>query len=152
MKFVKVTLDGKEYYQLYEEGMEGEIVEGEIEQSDSKGGADVSHYTFDSNNLPLQRDTYLACRLLQAAYLRNIRIPDAFGVAGFGNTNVSNFSSPALTTVDESFFESGVISMRNIILSIGNKKFPEQTPITGKLIIRESTKNLPHNLKGKDEK
>ena len=39
MKFVKVTLDGKEYYQLYEEGMEGEIVEGEIEQSDSKGGA-----------------------------------------------------------------------------------------------------------------
>ncbi|MBQ7403833.1 MAG: hypothetical protein IJW05_10380 [Lentisphaeria bacterium] len=34
-------------------------------QSDSKGGADVSHYTFDSNNLPLQRDTYLACRLLQ---------------------------------------------------------------------------------------
>lgn len=97
-------------------------------------------------------DDYLACRLLQAAYLRNIRIPDAFGVAGFGNTNVSNFSSPALTTVDESFFESGVISMRNIILSIENKKFPEQTPITGKLIIRESTKNLPHNLKGKDEK
>lgn len=39
MKFVKVILDGKEYYKLYEEGMEGEIIEGEIEESDPKGGA-----------------------------------------------------------------------------------------------------------------
>ena len=90
-------------------------------------------------------DDYTACRLLQAAYLRHIRIPDAFGVAGFGNTNVSNFSSPALTTVDEPYFESGVIGMRNILLLLENKEIPKHSPIPGKLIIRESTKNLLHN-------
>ena len=38
MKFVKVTIDGKEYYTLYEEGMTGEIVEGEVVEGEGKGG------------------------------------------------------------------------------------------------------------------
>ena len=87
-------------------------------------------------------DDYFACRLLQAAYKRNIRIPDAFGVAGFGNTNVSQFSSPALTTVEEPFFESGVIGMQNVLSLLKNGNIPEHTPLVGKLIIRESTKNI----------
>ena len=85
-------------------------------------------------------DDYFACRLIQAAYRRNIRIPEAFGVAGFGNTNVSQFSSPALTTVEEPFFESGVIGMQDIISLLKKGNIPAHTPIVGKLIIRESTK------------
>ena len=85
-------------------------------------------------------DDYFACRLIQAAYRRNIRIPEAFGVAGFGNTNVSQFSSPALTTVEEPFFESGVIGMQDIISLLKKGSIPAHTPIVGKLIIRESTK------------
>ena len=91
-------------------------------------------------------DDYFACRLLQAAYRRNIRIPDAFGVAGFGNTNVSQFSSPALTTVEEPFFESGVIGMQNVLSLLKNGNIPEYTPLVGKLIVRESTANIEkHN-------
>ena len=87
-------------------------------------------------------DDYFACRLLQAAYHRNIRIPETFGVAGFGNTSVSQFASPALTTVEEPFFESGVSNMKNIITLLKHGKISEQTPIIGKLIIRDSTMNI----------
>ena len=90
-------------------------------------------------------DDYFACRLLQAAYKRNIRIPDVFGVAGFGNTNVSQFSSPALTTVEEPFFESGVIGMQNVLALLKNGTVPERTPIIGNLIIRESTGKIEPN-------
>ena len=34
-------------------------------QGDGKASEEIAKYTFDSDNLPLQRDTYLACRLLQ---------------------------------------------------------------------------------------
>ena len=96
-------------------------------------------------------DDYFACRLLQAAHRRNLRIPDAFGVAGFGNTNVSQFSSPALTTVEEPFFESGVIGMKNVVSLLKNGNIPEHTPMVGELVIRESTKNIElHNNRKKE--
>ena len=90
-------------------------------------------------------DDYFACRLLQAAYRRNIRIPDVFGVAGFGNTNVSQFSSPSLTTVEEPFFESGLIGMQNVLSLLKTGNIPKRTPIVGKLVIRESTRNVKPN-------
>ena len=87
-------------------------------------------------------DDYFACRLLQSAYRRNIRVPETFGVAGFGNTNVSQFASPALTTVEEPFFEAGVIAMQKVLALLRHGKIPEYTSIVGKLIVRESTKNI----------
>lgn len=87
-------------------------------------------------------DDFLACRLLQAAYKRNLRVPEAFGVAGFGNTNAGQFSSPALTTVDEPYFESGILHMQYIISMLENKPAPKHEPMTGKIIIRESTQNV----------
>ena len=87
-------------------------------------------------------DDYRACRLLQAAYRRGIRVPDVFGVAGFGNTVAGQFSSPALTTVDEPYFDIGVISMRKLIFRLEGKSIPESTPAVGKIIVRDSTKNI----------
>jgi len=87
-------------------------------------------------------DDYRACRLLQAAYRRGIRVPDVFGVAGFGNTVAGQFSSPALTTVDEPYFDIGVISMRKLLSRLEGKSIPESIPVVGKIIIRDSTKNI----------
>lgn len=84
-------------------------------------------------------DDYQACRLLQAAYSRGIRVPDVFGVAGFGNTTAGRYSSPALTTVDEPYFDIGIIAMRNIISRLEGRSIPETTPVIGKIIIRDST-------------
>ena len=87
-------------------------------------------------------DDYLACRLLQAAYRRRIVVPDAFGVAGFGNTNAGQYSSPALTTVDEPYFDNAVITMRRLICQLEGKSIPESTPVIGKIIVRESTEKI----------
>ena len=87
-------------------------------------------------------DDYRACRLLQAAYRRGIRVPDVFGVAGFGNTVAGQYSSPPLTTVDEPYFDIGVISMRRLIFRLEGKSIPESTPVVGKIIVRDSTKNI----------
>ena len=86
-------------------------------------------------------DDYLACRLLQAAYKRKILIPDVFGVAGFGNTVAGQFSSPALTTVDEPYFDNAVITMKRLICRIEGKSISESTPVIGKIIVRDRTKN-----------
>jgi LacI family transcriptional regulator len=87
-------------------------------------------------------DDYIACALLQAAYKRNIRVPEVFGVAGFGNTSAGQNTSPALTTVDESYFESGLHAVQNIIASLKHENIPETLPLQGKLIIRDSTLNI----------
>ena len=84
-------------------------------------------------------DDYLACRLLQAAYKRRIFVPEAFGVAGFGNTVAGQFSSPALTTVDECHFDLGLISMRRLISRLEGVEIPESEPLIGKIIVRDST-------------
>ncbi|MBQ9338123.1 MAG: LacI family DNA-binding transcriptional regulator [Lentisphaeria bacterium] len=87
-------------------------------------------------------DDYLACRLLQTAYRRGIVIPEVFGVAGFGNTSAGQYSSPALTTVDEPYFDNAVISVRRIIFRLEGKNIPESAPVIGKIIVRDSTKNM----------
>ena len=86
-------------------------------------------------------DDYLACRLLQAAYRRGIVIPDVFGVAGFGNTVAGQYSSPALTTVDEPYFDNAVIAVRRMIFRLEGKSLAESAPVIGKIIVRESTEN-----------
>lgn len=87
-------------------------------------------------------DDYRACRLLQAAYRRGIRVPDVFGVAGFGNTAAGQYSSPPLTTVDEPYFDIGVISMGKLLSRLEGRSIPESAPVVGKIIIRDSTKNI----------
>ena len=87
-------------------------------------------------------DDYRACRLLQAAYRRGIRVPDLFGVAGFGNTASGQYSSPPLTTVDEPYFDIGVISMGKLLSRLEGRSIPESAPVVGKIIIRDSTKNI----------
>jgi len=87
-------------------------------------------------------DDFRACLLLQSAYRRNIRVPDVFGVSGFGNTVSSQYSSPPLTTVDESYFETGVIGCRRMISLIEKGTAGEHCSISGELVIRESTRNI----------
>ena len=96
-------------------------------------------------------DDYLACRLLQAAYRRKILIPEIFGVAGFGNTAAGQYSSPALTTVDEPYFDNAVIAMRRLICQLEGKSIPESAPVIGKIIVRDSTKNMT-NKKGESNR
>ncbi|MBQ6472274.1 MAG: LacI family DNA-binding transcriptional regulator [Victivallales bacterium] len=120
----------------------------------------LNHHAVSPDELIDQRpdaifcgDDYLACRLLQAAYHRRIRVPDVFGVAGFGNTTAGQFSSPALTTVEEPYFESGVIAIQNVIASLENDDIPKPSPpIIGKLIVRESTKVLSHRINYQEKK
>ena len=87
-------------------------------------------------------DDYFACSLLQTAYKRRLRVPETFGVAGFGNVNAGQFASPALTTVEEPFFETGVIAVQNVISMLEHGTIPERPPIVGKLLVRDSTKNI----------
>ena len=83
----------------------------------------------------------LGLLLLQEMYRRGLRVPETFSVIGFGNVPGSDLCSPALTTVAEPYYDTGVRAFENIHSKIktGCALSPELKPLSGLLIIREST-------------
>lgn len=83
----------------------------------------------------------LALQMMQELYARRIFVPDAFSIMGFGNTNASELSSPALTTVNEPYYETG----RDCCLSLLHHiKYGEPLDLPkrlGTIIERNSTAN-----------
>jgi LacI family transcriptional regulator len=72
---------------------------------------------------------------------KKIEIGKKMGVIGFTNDPISSLVSPALTTISEPAFEIGKESCELLLKHIKKKNFiPEEKILSGKLIIRESTK------------
>lgn len=82
---------------------------------------------------------YIAAQLLQEMNRKKLFCPEAFAVAGFGNTTISRFTSPPLTTVEEPYYESAILGCRKLIHKVHTGKDLTFEKLTGKLIVREST-------------
>jgi len=88
-------------------------------------------------------DYYAICLLSEAAQ-KNILVPDELMITGFGNIHLSQYTSPALTTVALNFNEVGT-QVVNMYLYL--KKNPELQScsyiLRSQIIARETTKK-PH--------
>ncbi|MBI4977480.1 MAG: LacI family DNA-binding transcriptional regulator [Spirochaetes bacterium] len=79
----------------------------------------------------------MAFGLIEEMKRNGIRIPDAVRVAGFDNQDVATLISPALTTIENPFYDVGRGAAEKLIALIGGKKV-ESSRLPSRLMVRES--------------
>lgn len=72
-----------------------------------------------------------------------IRVPDDISVLGFDNLNISEYSTPSITTVSQDILQKGKVAVEMILKEIdGEIKKPQCSILPLKIIERLSTKDL----------
>ena len=79
----------------------------------------------------------IAVGAMKALRERGLNIPQDVAVVGYYNIPLSNFTRPALTTVEQDTKLAGKILVETLIKLIGNQDV-ESTLLPAKLILRES--------------
>jgi len=92
-------------------------------------------------------DEITAVKILQILKLRRYRVPEDISVIGFTNGQLSEFVSPALTTVSQHGKYIGESAAKQLIERIENSKEETQSPFQTKvvktsLVVRGSTREL----------
>jgi LacI family transcriptional regulator len=84
---------------------------------------------------------HLAASLVNAAASRGIGIPQKLSVAGFGNSVISEYANPPLTTVAQDFEDMGTQTVRQLVHVIEKRKAKKDfcRLLPAKIIERDST-------------
>ncbi len=85
----------------------------------------------------------MALEIITELARRGIRVPDDMAVSGLNNSDISSVVRPSLTTVDIPTFELGRVAADMIVARINGDRPPMPAPIRGRLIVRESTRQVP---------
>ncbi len=86
---------------------------------------------------------HMAIKLIKLLYEKNIKIPEDLSIIGSGNTEMSNYSIPSLTTMDLNIEYSCEVAVALLMKRINNPSKPyENISINSNLIERDSVKNL----------
>ena len=85
---------------------------------------------------------YFAFQLMQTCCRRKLFVPEIFSLLGFGNIPAGEWSSPALSTVDEPYHETGILMFRRMrdLIQCGQEQ--DYGLICGNVIQRETTAPL----------
>ena len=89
---------------------------------------------------------YMAYGVYAAIAEAGLKVPQDLSVIGYDNNEYSEMIYPPLTTVDMLPFEIGLRSAEKMLALLGNKEEAGESPetiLSPKLILRESTKELP---------
>lgn len=81
---------------------------------------------------------YFAFQLMQQCYAEKLFIPEEFSLLGFGNLPAGEWTSPALSTVDEPYYETGVLMFRRMRDLIENGKEGDYGLLCGEVIQRKT--------------
>jgi len=88
----------------------------------------------------------IAIGLLQAAYQLGIRVPDRISIVGFDNTDITPFTVPPLTTIDQSGLAMGR-TVANLTLDMieqdRQRSEVDDIILTPALVVRQSTAPPP---------
>lgn len=83
---------------------------------------------------------FWAARILQVLHERDLRIPEDLAVVGYNNLEFSEFTTPALTTIDENNALIGRALIDLMFAHIEGKDVPEQiVSVQPELIVRSTT-------------
>jgi len=94
------------------------------------------------------RNDFAAIGALRAAHTLGLSVPKDIAIAGFDNIPLSAFTTPPLTTADQSILEQGVTAARFLLDRITGRRSGARSMASMRctLIIRESTD--PHSTMG----
>jgi LacI family transcriptional regulator len=81
----------------------------------------------------------MAVAVMQAAKECRLKIPADLAVVGFGNSQISRFTDPSLTTISQHAFTSGQEAARLLIKLFSNPKNIEIKVIPTELVLRNTT-------------
>lgn len=71
---------------------------------------------------------------------KNVRIPEDIAIMGFDNLAITEYTQPAITTVEQPRYEMGSLSVRQLLKMINGEELEEkQIIVKHQLIIRDST-------------
>lgn len=81
----------------------------------------------------------LAIGFISYCYDNGLKVPQDISVAGFGDDLIASIYRPALTTIQEPYYDMGAISMRKLIKDLRNEeKLKEVTLLPSRIIERGS--------------
>lgn len=105
-------------------------------------GYELMQGVFDKGNIPtgvIAQDDLIAFGIIKKIMERGLKIPDDIAVAGINNVPMSEFSTPALTSVELNAFDVGAKACE-MLLSCINSSYNgfARTIVPSELIIRNS--------------
>ncbi|HAK45897.1 MAG TPA: LacI family transcriptional regulator [Spirochaeta sp.] len=139
----------KAYYQVMEDiGLEiNENLIIDVDSTFESAYNDFKNYLAEKPEIPtafFAINDIIAMGCIRALQEEGYKVPEDISVAAFDNLPMSVMISPQLTTIDVSKREIGQTAFDILLLKAGREESPppRKTLIGGKLIIRESVKNL----------
>lgn len=81
----------------------------------------------------------LAIGFISYCYDNGLKVPQDISVAGFGDDLIASIYRPALTTIEEPYYDMGAISMRKLIKELRNEeKLKDVTILPSRIVERGS--------------
>lgn len=81
----------------------------------------------------------LAIGFISYCYDNGLKVPQDISVAGFGDDIIASIYRPALTTIEEPYYDMGAISMRKLIKELRNEeKLKDVTILPSRIVERGS--------------
>lgn len=88
---------------------------------------------------------FTAMRLLQAATMNGMRVPDDLSVVGFGDLDFAKLANPPLTTIHQPFAALGQKAAELLFEKIAGRNILPETVLPVELVIRKSTAHIKSN-------
>lgn len=68
----------------------------------------------------------------------NLKIPNDVKIVGYDNSSHSEFVTPKIATIDQFFYEQGIIAAESLLKKINKKNIPDKIKFMARPILRES--------------
>ncbi|BHH85314.1 LacI family DNA-binding transcriptional regulator [Desulforhopalus sp. 52FAK] len=86
---------------------------------------------------------YIALGATKGAREMGLNLPEDLSIVGFDDVQTASYMVPALTTIHQPAYEMGQRAAQLLLQMIEKKSKPVQDMMNSKLIVRESTTNVP---------
>ncbi|MDT9605771.1 LacI family DNA-binding transcriptional regulator [Lactobacillus johnsonii] len=113
----------------------------EINESDTYNiGAEKALKNIQKYNAIITINDIYAAHILKLAKKRNLKVPEDFQLVGYDNNELSEFTIPTLSTIDQQPELIGKAAAKRLLKMINGEKSTKNSLIDIKVVKRESTK------------
>jgi DNA-binding LacI/PurR family transcriptional regulator/anti-anti-sigma regulatory factor len=114
------------------------------------GGAEAIELLLDQRGLSFEAiaaaNDVSAFGALEALRARGIRVPDDMAIVGFDDTEESEYSTPSLTTAQQSYAQMGKQATMMLLAQLQGDQVPERVIVPSEVIVRRSCGCLPSRV------
>jgi PAS domain S-box-containing protein len=127
-------------YEAYTRSMRGELAVSQMDLYQAYAHTllarrTVRHVNFDA---VVSHDDYRALRVLEILQAQGVRVPRDVAMAGFDDIASAQYAAPSLTTVQQPLYDLGRQATEMLLAILRGEKFPAQTSLPMKVMVRES--------------